>query len=211
VAANDGILLMANGGAGLCLSEDGGNNTNLVGILALEGSINYVATKGDYVFAASGKKGLQIVKLNKPAESLLARCSESPNYKGSASLNVGALENLSFTGSKSFNKLEVNGSLLLCGSWTVKEDVKIKTNALFEMNGTFVVGNNKKRRDIIVEKNATFRVEGNLNIYGDLILEEGATLHFLDGSVVNVLGKVDIKHPSAMITGNFVDVQNVFP
>lgn len=211
VATNDGILLMANGGAGLCLSEDGGNNTTLVGILALEGSINYVATKGDYVFAASGKKGLQIVKLNKPAESLLARCSNSPAYEGSANLRVGPTDNLGFSGSKSFNNLEVNGSLLLCGTWTVKEDVKINTNALFEMNGTFAVGNNKRRRDIIVGKNATFRVEGNLNIYGDLILEEGATMHFLEGSIVNIFGKVDIKDPTVLITGNFVDVRNAFP
>jgi hypothetical protein len=211
VAANDGILLMANGGAGLCLSEDGGNNTNLVGVLALEGSINYVASKGDYVFAASGKKGLQIVKLNKPQASLVARCSASPLYVGSANLKVGSLENLNFSGSKSFNTLEVNGSLLLCGTWTVKEDVKINTTALFEMNGTLAVGNNKRRRDIIVGKNATFRVEGNLNIYGDLILEEGSTLEFLGTSVVNIFGKVDIKDPNVLINGNFVDVRNVFP
>jgi hypothetical protein len=211
VATNEGILLMANGGAGLCLSEDGGNNTNLVGIMALEGSINYVATKGDYVFAASGKKGLQIVKLNKPQASLVTRCSASPLYVGSANLKVGSLENLNFSGSKSFNSLEVNGSLLLCGTWTVKEDVKINTTALFEMNGTFAVGNNKKRRDIIVGKNATFRVEGNLNIYGDLILQEGSTLEFLGTSVVNIFGKVDIKDPSVLIKGNFVDVRSVFP
>ena len=211
VASNDGILLMANGGAGLCLSEDNGSNTDLVGILALEGSINYVATKGDYVFAASGKKGLQIVKLNKPEVSLLARCSASPLYEGSANLIVGSTDVLAFSGSKSFNSMGVSGSLLLCGSWTVKENVNINTSALFEMNGTFAVGKNKSRRDVKVNKNATFRVEGNLNIYGNLILEEGATLHFLEGSIVNIFGKVDIKGSGVSITGNFVDVRNVFP
>jgi len=43
VAFNDDVLLLANGGAGLSLSENQ-NNIELVGVLGLEGSINYVAS-----------------------------------------------------------------------------------------------------------------------------------------------------------------------
>ncbi len=210
VAVNEGIVLMANGGAGLCLSEDAGDNTDLVGIIALDGSINYVETKGDYAFAASGKSGLQIIKMNKPSTSLEAACSASPVYSGSSNLNVNSGEELAYRGSKRFNSVNVDGGLLLCGSWTVRNAVNINQSGSFEMNGTFVVGRNNRRRNVTVGKDATFRVEGNLTIYGDLILEDGATLAFLGAnSVVNVLGDV-VKNGDVQITGSFDDVQNKF-
>lgn len=210
VAGNEEVLLMANGGAGLCLSEEQQDNTELVGIIQLEGSINYVASKGDYIFAASGKEGLQIIKLNRPNESLVARCIDLIEYSGSANLNVEANENLSYRGSKRFNDFEVSGSLLLCGAWTIKNDVDINEDALFEMNGTFVVGRNNKRKDITVDSGATFRVEGNLTIYGDLVLNDGATVEFIgDNSVVNIFGDV-VRNGDATVSGTFRDVKNKF-
>ncbi len=208
VANNEGVLLMANGGAGLCLSEESANNTKLVGIIQLEGSINFVASKGDYVFAASGKSGLQIIKMNKPTASLAALCATSPIYSGSSNLVVAVGEDMAFSGSKRFNNVDIEGTILLCGSWTVKEAVNI--NGLLEMNGTFVVANNSKKRNVTLGKNATLRVEGNLTIYGDLILNDGATLEFIGpGSVVNIFGSV-ISNGATTITGTFQDVQNKF-
>lgn len=210
VVTNEDILLMANGGAGLCLSEDQGDNTDLVGIIELKGSINYVESKGDYIFAASGKSGLQIVKLNRPDEGLTNRCSSLLSYSGSSSLKVDEGDTSEYSGSKRFKKIEVFGSLLLCGSWTVSNDVKIDDNALFEMNGTLVVGNNNKKKDIVVEKNATFRVEGNLSIYGDLTLKEGATIEFIgNASIVNIFGEVKLED-DAHVLGSFIDIQGAF-
>ncbi len=210
VAINDKVMLMANGGGGLCLTEDKGDNTSLVGIIELEGSINYVESKDDYIFAASGKKGLQIIKLNRPNQSLVERCASLEEYKGSANLEVANGANEAYNGSKRFNTITVDGSLLLCGSWTVSNAVDINTNALFEMNGTFVVGRNSKRKNVTVGANATFRVEGNLTIYGDLVLEDGATLEFLgNGSVVNVFGSVK-KSGTVEVKGTFLDFQNKF-
>lgn len=210
VVTNEDILLMANGGAGLCLSEDQGDNTDLVGIIELKGSINYVESKGDYIFAASGKSGLQIVKLNRPDEGLTNRCSSLLSYSGSSSLKVDEGDTSEYSGSKRFKKIEVYGSLLLCGSWTVSNDVKIDDNALFEMNGTLVVGNNNKKKDIVVEKNATFRVEGNLSIYGDLTLKEGATIEFIgNASIVNIFGEVKLED-DAQVLGSFIDIQGAF-
>ncbi|WP_339704881.1 hypothetical protein [uncultured Kriegella sp.] len=210
VVTNEDVLLMANGGAGLCLSEDQGDNTDLVGIIELEGSINYVESKGDYIFAASGKSGLQIVKLNRPDESLANRCASLSIYSGSSSLKVDEGETKEYRGAKRFSKIEDDGSLLLCGSWTVSNNVEIGDNGLFEMNGTLVVGRNNKRKSIVVGKDATFRVEGNLSLYGDLTLEEGATIEFIgDASVVNIFGEVN-KADGAEVSGNFVDIQNKF-
>jgi hypothetical protein len=210
VAINDDIILMANGGAGLCLSEKGENNTDVYGIIELDGSTNFVESKDDYVFAASGREGLQIIKLNRPSESLAARCLGLPLYNGSSKLVVQTGDNVAYSGAKSFNNINVSGSLLLCGSWTVKNQVFVNDNALFEMNGTITVGRNNKRRDIAIGEDAVFRVEGNLTIYGDLILEDGATMEFIGpASVVNIFGSV-VKNGSVTVTGNFVDLQNKF-
>lgn len=211
VAKNEDVLLMANGGAGLCLSEDQGNNTDLVGIIELSGSTNFVASKGDYIFAATGKSGLQIIKLNRPSDSLESSCANIPVYSGNKNLNVNDGENLAYSGSKRFKTVNVSGELLLCGSWTAINGANINENATFSMKGKFVAGRNSKNDDgITVDKDATFIVEGDLTIYGDLILNDGATIEFLGSdSVVNIFGEVT-KASTAEVKGTFRDVRNKF-
>lgn len=210
VAVNENVVLMANGGAGLCLSEDQGDNTELVGVIDLNGSINYVASKGDYILAASGKAGLQIVKLNRPDATLVDRCSDLPAYSGSSTVTIAQGETQSYSDSKRFRSINVDGSLLLCGVWAVTNEVNINENALLEMNGNFFVGRNNQQRNITVAENGTLRVEGNLVIYGDLVLEDGATLEFLgDNSVAYIFGQV-IRNGESTIKGNFNDVYNRF-
>lgn len=210
VAANEEILLMANGGAGLCLSENNDNNTDLYGVIQLEGSINYVESKGDYIFAASGKRGLQIIKLNRPSESLAASCVSLPGYSGSTDLNVRLGEDEAYRGAKRFANIEVAGSLLLCGSWTVSNAVDVYDDAIFEMKGTLVIGKNSKRKNVVVHPGATFKVEGDLTIYGNLIVSNGAILEFIgNGSVANIFGSV-IQGETSLIYGNFDDVKNKF-
>ncbi|MEN8797670.1 MAG: hypothetical protein ABF293_00385 [Flavobacteriaceae bacterium] len=210
VAINDNVFLMANGGAGLCLSEDTGTETDPFGIIELEGSINYVASKDDYIFAASGREGLQIIKLNRPSESLESRCAALPAYSGSKDLQVPAGQSAGYRGSKRFDNITIGGSLILCGTWTVKNNVNIEENGLFEMNGTLVTGRNNKRRDIVVDENSSLRIEGNLTLFGDLVLNDGATLEFIgDNNVVNIFGSVEI-NGDVTITGNFEDIRDKF-
>ena len=201
---------MANGGAGLSLSEESSDSTYPVGIIDLAGSINYVASKGDYIFAASGIAGLQIIKMNKPNGSLAPKCLDLLEYEGNSTIIVNSGDVLAYTGGKRLSKVDINGELLLCGSWTVRNEVTINEGGIFEMNGSFIVGKNSSRRDVIVNNNATFRVEGNLTIYGDLILNEGAKLEFVGAdSAVYVTGRVT-KASSATVTGHFLDVLNKF-
>jgi len=210
VAINKDMVLMANGGAGLSVSEDTGDLTDPYGVIQLNGSINFVQTKGDYAFAASGQEGLQIIKLNRLSLSLAAQCSGLPEYEGSSKLVINEGDDIAFSGEKRFNNIKVEGSLLMCGSWTVINDVDIKENGVLEMNGSLSVGSNEKEKKIQVEPGATLRIEGDLTIYGDLELKEGATLEFIgDDSVVNIFGEVDIED-GVTIVGNFVDVKNKF-
>ena len=54
------------------------------------------------------------------------------------------------------------------------------------------------------------RVEGNVTIYGDLNLKDGATIEFIgENSIVNIFGKVK-KGENVSVLGTFVDVQNKF-
>lgn len=208
-ALNGNVLLMANGGAGLCLSEDN-NGVDLVGIIELQGSINYVASKGDYIFAASGARGLQIIKMNKPDSSLEAKCQGTPAYSGTSRLNVPQGADLAYSGSKRFRTISVAGNLLLCGTWTVRDEITVEEGGVFEMSGVMIMARNNRRRDITVSENGTLRIEGDMTIYGDLILEENATLEFLGSdSTINVYGDVEIAD-SATVTGTFEDVQDKF-
>lgn len=151
-----------------------------------------------------------MVKLNRPDESLVNRCSSLPVYEGSANLTVDQGEVKEYSGSKRFNRFTVKGSLLLCGSWTVLNNSNINSNGLFEMNGTLVIGRNNKRKNITVDKDATFRVEGNLTIYGDLILNDGSTIEFIgNDSKATIFGKVK-KSGTVEVLGNFDDVKNKF-
>jgi hypothetical protein len=210
IAANEEVILMANGGAGLCLSEDKGNGSDLVGIIDLEGSINYVESKGDYIFAASGKKGLQIIKLNRPSQSLATECASLDEYSGSNKLVINEGQDIAFRGSKRFSSIKVSGALLMCGTWTVRNDVAVKVNGLMEMNGTLVVGSNSRQKKITVEEGAVLRIEGNLTIYGDLELKDNSTIEFIgSNSVVNIFGDVKIDD-NVTVTGDFDDAQNKF-
>ena len=169
-----------------------------------------MASKDDYIFAASGREGLQIIKLNRPSASLEAECADTPKYSGSNNLNISQGQDLAYSGSKRFKNFDVSGNLLLCGSWTVREAVNINDNASFAMSGSFVVARNNKRRNVTVDENATLKIEGDLTIYGDLILNDGATLEFLgNDSKVNIFGEV-IKNGSVTITGNFEDIREKF-
>ncbi len=210
VAINGEMVLMANGGAGLSVSNDEGDTAKPYGVIQLGGSINYVQTRGDYAFAASGQEGLQIIKLNRLSLSLAAQCASLPEYAGSSKLVINQGENVGFSGAKSFNSIRVEGALLLCGSWTVSNDVNIKEDAIMEMNGSLSVGSNKKEKEVKVEKRATLRIEGNLTIYGDLVLEDDSTLEFIgDQSVVNIFGDVRFGN-NVTVSGNFEDVRNKF-
>lgn len=210
VSLNEGIILMANGGAGLSLSEEKSNTAEPVGVIDLDGSINYVVSKGDFIFAASGKSGLQIIKMNKPTSSLVNKCANLPIYNGSANLNVNTEDVLAFSGAKRFSSINVNNQLLLCGSWTVANQVTLNANSIFEMNGVLVVGNNNNRKNITVNNNAVLRVEGTLVIYGDLVLNENSTIEFLGtDSRVYITGSVR-KAATATVKGTFIDEANKF-
>lgn len=210
VTANEEMLFMANGGAGLSLSRQTTDGIQLVGIIELSGSVNYVVSREDYAFAASGSTGLQIIKLNRASESLETRCADLPLYEGSSKLNVHEGEIVAYRGEKRFNNLNIDGALLLCGSWTVANHVDVKDNASFELYGTLAIGRNDQRRNLKVGVGGILRIEGDVTIYGDLILEQGSRVEFLGSdSEIDIFGSVKYLGESTVL-GTFRDVRNKF-
>lgn len=70
VSVNGNATLLANGGAGLAIKVKN-ELVDLMGVVELKGSINYVVSDGAYIFAASGNSGLQIINKIRTQESLV--------------------------------------------------------------------------------------------------------------------------------------------
>jgi hypothetical protein len=130
-------------------------------------------------------------------------CTQYANYKGGSWLNVNSGETLGYNGAASLSGINVNSNLTWCGSLAVSEQLNINSGGIFNMKGALAFGNTGKT--LIVNSNAKFRIEGSLMIFGDLILNSGATLEFVGaGTSVTIFGKVT-KGSNVTITGSFVD------
>jgi hypothetical protein len=117
-------------------------------------------------------------------------------------------QDLAYRGAKRFNNINVDGSLLLCGTWTVRNNVVINEGGLFEYRGHLFIGRNSDRKELRISGGV--RVEGTLTIYGDLVLEDGSSIEFIgDDSRVNVFGQV-IKGTDVQVSGSFEDIRNKF-
>ena len=210
VSVNDDLLFMANGGAGLALAEMLASTITTAGTINLDGSVNYVTSEGDYAFVASGADGLQIIKLNRAPKTLVNACSGLPPYEGSSILNVGPAEALNFQGGKQLDVINIEGFLLLCGSWTVTDQVSIAPGGVLRLFGTLAIGSNQDRGALTVGAGALLQIEGNVTIYGDLIMEDGAQVEFLgDSSVIDIFGDVSAGR-EATVSGKFRDVRQKF-
>ncbi|MDM9631666.1 hypothetical protein [Robiginitalea aurantiaca] len=209
VSVNDDLLFMANGGAGLALAELLASTITTAGTINLDGSVNYVISKDDYAFVASGSDGLQIIQLNRPPKTLLNACSDLSSYDGSSILNVGFGESLAFQGGKQLDQINDEGFLILCGSWTVSQHVDIAPDAVLRLFGTLAIGTNADKGSLTVSAGSLLQIEGNVTIYGDLILEDGAQVEFIGNSIIDIFGDVSAGR-EATVSGTFRDVRNKF-
>ena len=208
-ALNEELWLMANGGAGLALIDRERNN-RFLGVVELEGSINYVASKGDYIFAASGKEGLQIIKLNRSLD-FASLCADAISYTGSSQMVIAQGSQAAYRGSKSLNSMEINGDLLLCGNYTVRNTAELGTDSSLDMQGRLYVGRNNRRRNLLIKSGATLRISGGLIVYGDLILEPGARVEFLEGQFNYAAVRGDVQMADgAQVIGDFRDIWDSF-
>ena len=208
-------VFMANGAAGLAVHDlkDGISNIKKTGTLEIDGSVNYVESSEGYIFVASGTGGLKILKIieedtssNGPTE---INCSGLPAYTGGSWMNVNSNDPQSYSGSASLKGLNINDDLTFCGSLAVEGSLNINSSGNFYMRGSLVQGSvYNKWNAFTINGSATLYVEGSLVIYGNMVLNDGATIEFLGaGASVTIYGDV-IKNGTVTIKGNYTDSFN---
>lgn len=210
VSFESNLLFMANGGAGLGLMDIGDlNNISSLGVLDLSGSSNFVKFHNGHLFVATGAGGLQILELSKVEETPLPgiSCENVTPYNGNANLNVNSNDNVRYSGSASFQNVNIGGTLLFCGSMAVQNSLNLNSNGLFEMNGTFAFGQYRKNNTLSINSNATLKLSGSSVFYGDLNLNSGATIEFVgSGNTITIYGEVR-KGNNVTIIGDFTDTE----
>lgn len=206
VSVNGDYAYVANGAAGISVYKTADGILNLLGTIDLSGSSNYVKSVGDYIYVASGNGGLKIIK--KVSVSSID-CSNFAIYKGGQWLNVNSGDSFSYQGSTSLQGINVNQNLTFCGSLAVKQGININSGGVFTMKGSMAQGNyNSNSNNFNFNINGTFKVEGSIVIYGNLIMNSGAKLEFLgSNSEITVYGKVT-KNNGVSIIGTYKDTFN---
>jgi len=204
VSVNGDFVYVANGAAGVYVYKKASGSLNLLGSIQLGGSSNYVKSAGDYIFVATGTGGLKIIK--KVTVSSID-CSAFATYNGGQWLNVNSGETLSYQGSAALQGINVNQNLTFCGSLSVAQQLNVNSNGIFTLKGSLAQGQ-YSNNNTTFHVNGTFRVEGSVVIYGNLVLNSGAKLEFLgSNSSITVYGNVT-KNSNVTITGTYVDVLN---
>ena len=210
VSVNENAIFMANGGAGLSFAEREGSGARTVGLIELGGSVNYVVSQDDFAFAASGSDGLHVIKLNRPPDSLETKYVDIPLYEGKSRVRIEKGAAAAFRGGKRLDNIQVEGDLLLRGSWTVFNEVTLGKDAVLRISGMLAMGRNDRRQILRVGSGALLEIEGDLAIYGDLVLEEGARVSFLGNrSSAAIFGQVRYEG-KATVEGRFRDVRSAF-
>ena len=130
-------------------------------------------------------------------------------YTGGSWLNVNSNDPQSYSGSASLNGININDDLTFCGSLAVKNGLNINSNGNFYMSGSLVQGSvYNKWNSFNINNNATLYIEGSLVIYGNMVLNDGATIEFLGaGASITIFGDV-IKNGTVTINGNYTDSFN---
>lgn len=209
VSLNDGYAFVANGAAGLNVYQTG-IQYNLLGTLGISGSSNYVKSSGNYIYVASGKGGLKIIKMEKP-NTTFASCSQYGTYNQGKDLILNSNDVKSFAGSTAINSAIVNSGAVLthCGSISIQNGLILNSGGTFNMRGSLAQGKYQQSNptELIINSNATLQIEGSVVIWGDLRLNSGAKINFIGNSSITIYGKVT-KNSGVIITGNYTDTEN---
>ncbi|MBK0370457.1 LVIVD repeat-containing protein [Flavobacterium agrisoli] len=202
VSVNGDYVYVANGAAGVAVYKKSNGILVALGSIFLGDSSNYVKSVGDYIFVATGKGGLKIIKkLNASID-----CTSFATYSGGDWLNVNSGENLSYKGSASLQGINVNQNLTFCGSLSVSQGININSGGVFTIKGALAQGNTNNPY-LSFNVNGTLKVDGDVVVYGNLVLNSGAKIEFASGSSITIYGTV-YKNSGVTITGSYTDTMN---
>ncbi|OOG77009.1 hypothetical protein [Flavobacterium sp. A45] len=205
VSVNGDFVYVANGAAGVSVYKNVNSSLSFLGSIQLGGSANYVKSVGDYIFVASGNGGLKIIRKISSGSPSLA-CDGFIAFPGSAYLNVNSGETFNYKGDQSLYTVNVNQNLNWCGVLAAAQGVTVNSNGVFSIKGGLYVGTTKNSSTLIV--NGTLNIEGDLMVYGNVILNSGAKLQFLGAGGHMIITGTVTKNSGVTITGNYIDDRN---
>lgn len=210
VSVNDGYAFVANGAAGLNVYKTG-TQLSLLGTVDIVGSSNYVKSSGNFIYVASGKGGLKIIKMEKP-NTTFDSCTQYGAYNQGQNLILNSNEIKSYSGSTAISSAMINSGAVLthCGSITIQNGLTLNSGGTFNMRGTLLQGKYQQQNptELIINSNAVLQIEGTVVIWGDLRLNSGAKINFIgNDSSISIYGKVT-KNSNVTITGNYKDTEN---
>jgi hypothetical protein len=163
VSVNGSSTLLANGGAGLAIKVNN-DLLDLMGVVELNGSINYVISDGDYIFAASGNSGLQIINKIRTDESKVV---PEGNYviRARHSGRVIGLSSLSTANGTNISQESIDGEvaneqwsleILDSGAYVIRSLYSNKVAQKTETSGT---ANNVLQSDYVGDINQQWAIE----------------------------------------------------
>ena len=216
VSTDGNYVYMANGGAGLDILKLDDDLTPIAeGIAEIEGSANFVQAKGDYIYVASGI-GLKILRIisvedapdTSPEEFL--SCSDYPVFDGKKNLTVTPSTIESYSGVMNVKNLNVNGMLNFCGTMIIEKSANLGSNGEMNVSGSILLGNNRSAEKLTITSGSTLRVNGLVEIHGDLNIQSNGKLEFVgEGSKIYVGGTVKV-HDGGALEGKFEDLNDRF-
>ena len=214
VSTDGNFIYMANGGAGLDIIKlSDVLNPVAEGIAEIQGSANFVQAKGEYIYVASGR-GLKILKIITPEiddeTGTFLACGEFNPYTGDKNLTIPSGEEFSYNGLMNLKHLNVNGILNFCGEMMVEKSANLSSASVLNLVGNFKLGNQRSSENLVINANSVFKVEGTVEIHGDLQIASDGVLEFVgEDSKIYVSGKVQINSGGKVI-GEFEDLNDKF-
>lgn len=181
VSTNDKRVFVANGGAGIAAYQfDAQNNFTYIGSSSFNAidasSSNFIISRDNYVFVATGKGGLKILKLIELKPALPSCNGTYPAYTGSTQWDLNVNNAASYSDTKTFaSNVNINRDFNWCGTLNVNGGYVNLNGGVFNLYGTMAL---KQHINVNTTMNligsgtigGTFTVNGNgiFNVMGSL-------------------------------------------
>ncbi|SKB38232.1 LVIVD repeat-containing protein [Sphingobacterium nematocida] len=175
VTTNAARVFVANGGVGIAVYQfDKQNNFIYLGSSSFNSidnsSSNFVISRDNYVFVATGKGGLKILKLIELKPALPTCNGTYPAYSGGTQWDLNINEAANYADTKTFNSnVNINRNFTWCGTFNVNGSYVNLNSGTFNMYGTMALKQN-------INVNAAMNLIGSGTIGGTFTVNGGATL-----------------------------------
>lgn len=110
-------------------------------------------------------------------------CDIFPAYEGPADLHVLKGESFDYGQEVQVENLRVAGELNICGEINTQKDAVIRKNGVVTTVGLAIIGTEEKPKDLVINYGGHFEINGALVVTGDLIINTGGTLQFLNNDL----------------------------